>query len=92
MSAVGGDMSRSGLVSSGVVYASPNSYLLALRLAALVPSVLLLVGMAGCALAWVDLQDSVPSLDVCRAVDAGVPAEPPGSCVPREQLPSGVSR
>ncbi|MBF6298480.1 hypothetical protein IU459_13120 [Nocardia amamiensis] len=54
------------------------------RLAAF--GVLLFVAMGGCTAAWIDQQDYVPSPNVCRPVGAGVPAEPPGSCVPREQV------
>ncbi|MFQ6226655.1 hypothetical protein [Nocardia sp. NPDC002869] len=52
---------------------------------------LILVGMCGCTAAWIDQQSYVPSPNVCRAADAGVPAEPAGSCVPREQV-AGVGR
>ncbi|WP_174188473.1 hypothetical protein [Nocardia barduliensis] len=54
--------------------------------------VLLLIGMGGCTAAWIDHQDYVPSPNICRPVDAGVPPEPTGSCVPRSQLPDGVAR
>ncbi|WP_431963267.1 hypothetical protein [Nocardia sp. bgisy134] len=57
----------------------------------LVLAVMLAVGMAGCTAAWVDYQDYTPSPNVCRAADAGVPAERPGSCIPRERL-TGVPR
>jgi hypothetical protein len=52
---------------------------------------LILIGMGGCTAAWIDQQSYVPSPNVCRAADAGVPAEPAGSCVPREQV-QGVGR
>ncbi|MEU7633847.1 hypothetical protein AB0C34_28365 [Nocardia sp. NPDC049220] len=49
--------------------------------------VLLLVGMGGCTAAWVDYQDYTPSPNICRPVNSGIPAERPGSCVPRSQVP-----
>lgn len=49
-------------------------------------AVLLLIGMGGCTAAWIDQQSYVPSPDICRSATAGVPAEPAGSCVPREQV------
>lgn len=55
------------------------------RLAAF--GVLVLVGMAGCTAAWIDQQDYQPSPNICRPADAGVPPEPAGTCVPRQQVP-----
>ncbi|MFI5716071.1 hypothetical protein [Nocardia sp. NPDC051750] len=52
---------------------------------------LILIGMGGCTAAWIDQQSYVPSPDICRAANAGVPPEPAGSCVPREQV-QGVAR
>lgn len=49
---------------------------------------LILIGMGGCTAAWVDYQDYQPSPNICRPADAGVPAEPAGSCVQR----AGVAR
>ncbi|WP_328435512.1 hypothetical protein [Nocardia puris] len=63
---------------------------LPLGVQAVVMGLLLAVAMVGCSVAWVDYQDYVPSPNVCRSADAGVPAERPGSCVPREQLPQEV--
>ncbi|MEU1546809.1 hypothetical protein [Nocardia sp. NPDC005745] len=54
--------------------------------------VLLLVGMGGCTAAWIDHQDYVPSPNICRPLDAGVPPEPAGSCVPRSQLREEVAQ
>ncbi|MGW5751290.1 hypothetical protein [Nocardia rhamnosiphila] len=47
---------------------------------------LILIGMGGCTAAWIDQQSYTPSPNVCRSANAGVPAEPAGSCVPREQI------
>ncbi|MFI2230926.1 hypothetical protein [Nocardia testacea] len=47
---------------------------------------LILVGMGGCTVAWIDQQSYTPSPNVCRSAGAGVPAEPAGSCVPRERV------
>ncbi|WP_196812152.1 hypothetical protein [Nocardia sp. CNY236] len=52
------------------------------RLAAV--GVLLLVAVGGCTVAWVDYQSYTPSPNICRPHDAGVPAEPSGSCVPQQ--------
>lgn len=57
---------------------------------AAVLGLLLAVSMVGCSIAWVDYQDYTPSPNVCRSADSGVPAERPGSCIPREHLPQGV--
>ncbi|WP_281877243.1 hypothetical protein [Nocardia sputorum] len=54
------------------------------RLAAF--GVLLIIGMGGCTAAWIDQQDYVPSPNICRPLNAGVPPEPAGSCVPREEV------
>ncbi|MGN2640522.1 hypothetical protein ACTD5D_31010 [Nocardia takedensis] len=73
----------------GAVYAPLNALPVTPRLVVL--AVLVLVGMGGCSAAWIDQQHYVPSPDICRAADAGVPAETPGSCVPADQV-SGVAR
>ncbi|MGV9635499.1 hypothetical protein ACWDO0_15045 [Nocardia rhamnosiphila] len=52
---------------------------------------LILIGMGGCTAAWIDQQSYEPSPNVCRSANAGVPAEPAGSCVPRDQV-AGVAR
>ncbi|MFI2334162.1 hypothetical protein ACH474_12270 [Nocardia rhamnosiphila] len=49
-------------------------------------AVLILIGMGGCTAAWIDQQSYTPSPNVCRSAGAGVPAEPAGSCVPRDQV------
>ncbi|MEU7632018.1 hypothetical protein AB0C34_18815 [Nocardia sp. NPDC049220] len=69
---------------AGAVYAPLGLLPPALRLAAF--GLLLLVGMGGCTVAWIDYQDYKPSPNICRPVNAGVPAERPGSCVPRSQV------
>ncbi|WP_327114162.1 hypothetical protein OHB12_33675 [Nocardia sp. NBC_01730] len=69
----------------GAVYAPLGVLPPAVRLAAF--GLLLLVAMGGCTAAWVDYQDYTPSPNICRPVNAGVPAEPPGSCVPGSQAP-----
>jgi hypothetical protein len=69
----------------GAVYAPLGALPPMVRLAAF--GVLLLVAMGGCTAAWIDHQDYVPSPNVCRPLNAGVPAEPAGSCVPRERVP-----
>ncbi|KIA60559.1 hypothetical protein [Nocardia vulneris] len=74
---------------AGAVYAPLGLLPPALRLAAF--AVLLLVAMGACTAAWVDYKQYTPSPNVCRSVNAGVPQEKPGSCVPASQLP-GVTR
>ncbi|MGW4365433.1 hypothetical protein ACWEKT_07285 [Nocardia takedensis] len=73
----------------GTVYAPLNALPVTPRL--IVLAVLVVVGMGGCTAAWIDQQDYVPSPNICRAVDAGVPAEKPGTCVPADQV-SEVAR
>lgn len=45
----------------------------------------LLVGMAGCSIAWVDQQDYVPSPNVCRTDQVAEASR--WNCVPPQQLP-----
>ncbi|MGV9616281.1 hypothetical protein [Nocardia xishanensis] len=80
----GPEFTGAGAVFAPLRMLPPGGQLLAL-------AVLIAVGMAGCTAAWVDYQDYQPSPNVCRATAAGVPAERPGSCIPREQL-TGVPR
>ena len=76
--------------SVGAVYAPLNALPVAPRL--IVLAVLVVIGMGGCTAAWVDYKHDTPSVDVCRSVTSGVPPEPVGSCIPREQLPQVVAR
>lgn len=71
----------------GAVFAPLNVLPLTARLVVL--GALIAVGMVGCTAAWIDYQDYTPSPNICRAAGSGVPPEPAGSCVPRQQT-SGV--
>jgi hypothetical protein len=63
-------MSRPEFVGIGAVYRPLNMLPPALRL--LVLAALIVVGMYGCSVAWVDQQHYQPSLNICRTNDDGV--------------------
>lgn len=65
-----GSMTRPEFMGVGAVY-RPLGYLPpALRL--LVLAGLVVVGMYGCSVAWVDQQHYQPALNICRTTDDGV--------------------
>jgi hypothetical protein len=77
-----GSMSRPEFVGIGAVYRPLNLLPPALRLIALAG--LVVVGMYGCSMAWVDQQRYQPSLNICRTADDGVRVAQVDPCPPEQ--------
>lgn len=75
-----GSMARPEFVGIGAVYRPLNLLPPALRLVVLAG--LVVVGMYGCSVAWVDQQRYQPSLNICRTADDGVRVAQVDPCPP----------